>query len=121
MAEQSNADLIAEARDFVQMGSGINVMEADRLIEELSRELEAADQRATEYAAVIEKAEDFVTRHYLDTRFGDEVLPILATAPADVLREVKAAAWDEGAGDMAEHIDNGAWWEIQNPYQEGQS
>lgn len=46
MTEQTNAELIAEARDFVQMGSGINVMEADRLIEELARELEAADQRA---------------------------------------------------------------------------
>ena len=45
MTDHTNAEQIAEARDFVQLGSGINIVEADRLIEELSRELEAAEQR----------------------------------------------------------------------------
>lgn len=118
--------------------------EARGVIQRLSDALEAADQRAAqaeaelkdayrtdipslkeqrdELAAVVEKAEDYVTRHYFDTQMGTNVLTMLVgDDPADALRVVKAEAWDEGAGDMAEHIDNGAWWEIQNPYQEEQS
>lgn len=57
--------------------------ERDRFID-LKR---AVEQERNQLAAVIEQVEDYVTRHYLDTRFGDEVLPMLATAPADALRE----------------------------------
>lgn len=123
--------------------------EARGVIRRLADALEAADQRAEEaesdrdlfkreqvrlaarcdqaqnerdaLAAVIEQAEDHLTRHFLDMLVADEVLPILASAPADALREVKADVWDEGADAMAEHIDNGAWWEIQNPYRGEQS
>ena len=121
-----HADLIAEARDFVQMGSGINVMEADRLIEDLSRELETADQRAAELAAVVEKVLNHDPLHGADSGLhcggmAPCIRNILDSAPADALRELKADVWDEGADAMAEHIDNGAWWEIQNPYQEEQS
>ena len=122
-----NADLIAEARDFVQMGSGINVMEADRLIEELARELEVADQRAVqaeaelkdayrtdipslkeqrdELAAVVEKAEDYVTRHYFDTQMGTNVLTMLVgDDPADALAEHDAALIEKLADEW--HADN---------------
>lgn len=117
MTEQTNAELIAEARQLIRHSS-VSVPEHANMLGRLADALEAADQRAMQaeaelrdvwrtdipslkdardqLAAVVEKAEDYVTRHYLDTRFGDEVLPMLATAPTDALREVKAEAWDEG-------------------------
>lgn len=54
------------------------------------------EERAAGLAAVIEWAEDFVTRHYLDTQMGQAVLTELSTPLGDALREVKAAVWDEG-------------------------
>lgn len=56
--------------------------------------------------AVVEKAEDHLTRHYLDMRVADEVLPILAAAPADVLRERDARVWDEGDAARRMYVEN---------------
>ena len=84
------------------------------------------DQR-NQLADVIEKVREWADRNN-ETGYGTgtgasalEILDILATAPADALREHDALVWDEGADAMAEHIDNGAGWEIQNPYREEQS
>lgn len=78
MTEQSNAELIA-AHQFDSGNCACGLPWHECSYAPYAERLEAADQRAAEYAAVVEKAEDFVTRHYLDTRFGDEVLPILAS------------------------------------------
>lgn len=104
----------------------LSAEEAERAEKRWERRVRIAEQERDQYAAVVEKAEDFVTRHYLDTTFGDEVLPILA-APADALREHDARVWDEGfeAG-WAEKGDLGAFvndvWDAKtpNPYREGQ-
>lgn len=127
-----NAELIAEARDFVQMGSGINVVEADRLIEELSRELEAAEKRAEEaeeyaqrvghahkechgqrdqLAAVVEKVRRVGTK-------TPELIDILATAPAAALREHDARVWDEAIDAASEQ---GTIQLPDNPYRKEQS
>src|SRR5690606_14443773 len=91
MTEQANAELIAKANAISTNDVVANPRRYRNLIVRLAAALEAADQRAAEYAAVVEKAEAFVTWHYPDTRFGDEVLPILASTGADVLREHDAA------------------------------
>lgn len=130
-----NIDLIAEARDIWEADD----LYPDQMIPRLVKALEAADQRAMQaeaelrdvwrtdipslkdardqLAAVVEKAEDYVTRHYLDMRFGDEVLPILATAPADALREhdakVRAKAVRDARDEMGVYVgdEDSEWWD----------
>ena len=92
-AAQRDADLGQWADDLLAI---ITTAPADALREHDAKVRALANQERDQIAAVIEQAEDYVTRHYLDTRFGDEVLPFLATAPADALRELKADVWDEG-------------------------
>lgn len=92
-AAQRDADLGQWADDLLAI---ITTAPADALREHDAKVRALANQERDQIAAVIEQAEDYVTRHYLDTRFGDEVLPVLATAPADALRELKADVWDEG-------------------------
>jgi len=113
-----HADLIAEARDIWEADD----LYPDQMIPRLVKALEAAERRAEEaerehqgahgaydllreknrqtrqqrdaLAAVVEKV-----RAYLEEgkgAYAPDLLDILATAPADVLREVKAEAWDEG-------------------------
>lgn len=91
------AAVVEKVRAYLEEGKGAYTPDLlDILATAPTTDGSAADQRAAEYAAVIEQAEDYVTRHYLDTRFGAEVLPILAADSADALREVKAEAWDQG-------------------------
>ena len=95
----------------------LSAEEAERAEKRWKDRAVEAERERDALAAVVEKAEDFVTRHYLDTRFGDEVLPILASAPADALREVKADVWDEGFSHCfdSEYADGGASL-LDNPY-----
>lgn len=117
MTEQTNAALIAEA------GHAILTNDYERayhggLVERLAAALEAAEQRAAEYAAVVEKVRTFIERQSGWFRYRAEpVSTVLDTAPADALREVKAEAWDE----------TGGWTRAssgthpRNPYREEQS
>lgn len=104
MTEQTNAELIAEARTYVtDEYITPDTRPEESLIRRLAAALEAADQRAAEYAVVVEKVralsdwegpnespakEDFVV--LLDS--------ILATAPAAALRE-HACTEDDGQGE----------------------
>lgn len=141
MTEQTNAEMIAENRKWVRLHRGneyqaeaarrmaliLDALEAlERDFEELTEELIEHEQghmaeceKARALAAVVGKVRDYLEEG--KGAYAPDLLDILTTAPADLLRDVKADVWDEGAGDMAEHLDNGAWWEIQNPYQEEQS
>lgn len=150
--EQTNAELITEANKLLAENQWTSGWGVESLAERLADALEAAEKRAENaegerdlfkreqvrlaarcdqaqnerdaLASVVEKAEDFVTRHYLGTRFGDEVLPILTAAGADALREVKAEVWDEAFAAGVNHdIGDGenAPELIQNPYREEQS
>lgn len=139
---------LAECSECSEEGTSTATRCDGDIIRRLANALEAADQRAAEaekrwygefkasvgeyqkvideLAAVVEEVREVLRPD--EAKLGrtprsvlEEARSALATAPDDALRDVKAAAWEEGAGDMAEHIDNGAEWEIQNPYQEGQS
>ena len=96
MTKQTTEALIAEA------GHAILTNDYERayhggLVERLADALEAAEQRAAEYAAVVEKVRVFIERQSGWFRYRAEpVSTVLATAPADALREVKADVWDEG-------------------------
>ncbi|MGO2188841.1 MAG: hypothetical protein ACTH4Y_11435 [Microbacterium gubbeenense] len=68
---------------------------------------EAADQRTAEFAAVVKKVRDEVIKAQLDPDLGDwadDLLDILATAPADALREHDVALIEELADEW--HADN---------------
>ena len=121
MSEQTNAELIDEARQLIRHSS-VSAPEHANMLGRLAAALEAAEQRADQaeataehlhdedtreivaltqerdaLAAVVEKVRVFIERQSGWFRYrADPVSTVLATAPADALREVKAEAWDEG-------------------------
>ena len=171
MTEQTNADLIAEAKSRAQLcdadtreamrdtgniivrlaaaleAAGRRAEQAEATAEHLhdedSREIVALTQERDAALAVIEKvrayAESIPRTRDRDVNPGlsnrswltaQDVLGILASAPADALREMKAEAWDEGhdTGWEDRHQDALAGWmtsgphesEAVNPYREEQ-
>lgn len=125
MSEQNNAELIAEANKLLAENQWTSGWGVESLAERLAERLEAADQRAAEYAAVVEKAGRVLTTDYHGSPAEADVLPILATVPADALRELKADVWDEGlkaglreGNDKARGVVNNP---PLNPYRKGQS
>lgn len=65
---------------------------------------------------VIEDARDHSRKNFNVVKESYGQYLARAILASDALRERDAEKWDEGADAMAEHIDNGAGWEIQNPY-----
>lgn len=109
-----NADLIAEARDVLSrpIRADHESEEARGVIQRLVYALEATEHRATEYAAVVEKVRAWADRNKgmgYGTGTGAsalEILDILATAPADALRERDAEKWDEGDAARRMYVEN---------------
>lgn len=145
MTEQTNAELIADVRsidsDWVLDNSPDDSVET---IQELAAALEAAEQRAEKAEATAEHLHDEDSREivaltqerdalaavvekvraWAGSHSGSAVSIIrslLATAPSDALREVKADAWDEGATAASEGYDLPDAAQIHNPYRKGQS
>lgn len=89
MTDTTNAELIAENRKWLRLhqANSYQAEAARRMIRVLDA-LEAADQRAAELAAVVEKVRAWAGSHSGST--VSIIRSLLATAPADVLREVKA-------------------------------
>lgn len=101
MTEQTNAELIAEARgiDFVWVLDN-SPDDSVETIQELADALEAADQRAAELAAVVEKVRAWAGSH--SGSAVSIIRSLLATAPADALREHDEALIEKLA-DKAQH------------------
>lgn len=77
-------------------------------------------RKAAELSAVVEKARAVIECESGWFRYrAGRVLDILATAPADALREVKATAWDEGVNAEARAAVT-ASPRIKNPYRKEQ-
>lgn len=105
MTEQTNAELIAEARERADHpDTGSNVAQCLR---EIADALEAAERKAAELAAVIEQTEDFVTRHYLDMEMGRSLIEVLAIEPGGALREHDAALIEGLADEFAARLPDG--------------
>lgn len=82
----------------------------------------ALRRKAAELSAVVEKARAVIECESGWFRYrAGRVLDILATAPDDALREVKAEAWQEGAYRVYNStLDEAEWWwsdwASENPY-----
>ena len=83
MSDQTNADLIEEGRlagcsECAEEGTSPPMRCDGDLIRRLTDALESAERvlahDAEASAAALLEVEDFVTRHYLDTRMGADVL-----------------------------------------------
>ena len=124
MSKQTIAELIAEARQLIRHSS-VSVPEHANMLGRLATALEAAEQRAelaeanlsveenknagyraknNQLAAVVEKVRAADSASSSWDHFGHLVMDILATAPADALREHDAALI-EGLADEW-HADN---------------
>lgn len=139
MTEQTNAELIATAKAMrEQMGETPKTGSILALWFETAERLEAADQQKCnalcrdveqerdQYAAVVEKVRGWAE----EPGDADEIAfadlnSILATAPEDALRELKADVWDEGLTAGLRESNNHARGVVNNPalnpYREEQS
>lgn len=121
MTEQTNAELIAEAKTYVtDEYITPDTSPEESLIRRLAAALQAAEQRAAEYAAVVEKVRTVIHGPSGLSINEEKVWQIVnsATAPDDALREVKADVWDEAIDSACEQ---GTIQLPDNPYREEQS
>lgn len=128
MTEQTNAELIVDAR---QLGrhSIVSTPEHANMLGRLAAALEASGKKAAELAAVVEKVREWIAENrpikctYVGTEEDDAdiLLSLLATTPADALRELKADVWASGYN--AGYSDRSTPGEpfTRNPYKEEQS
>lgn len=114
--------VLVESADIRVVLDALAELEAERKV--LFASVDGAMDQRDELAAVIERARGYIADEW-DVESADrQLLTILNSAPADVLRERDAEKWDEGfdAGerDVHEHV---TWDEscIPNPYREGES
>lgn len=136
MSEQSNAELIAEAKSRAELCDADTreaVRDTGNIVARLAAALEAADRRAEQAEATAEHLHDEDTREIVAlTQERDALAAVVekvravihgpsglsineekvwqivnsATAPADALREVKAEAWYEGSVAQRMYVDN---------------
>ncbi|MGO2600911.1 MAG: hypothetical protein ACTH7X_08990 [Brevibacterium aurantiacum] len=148
MSDKTNDDMVTWLRR--EHTNDLSPLGRDYTDEEIAAALEAADQRAEDTErerdsamasyedylrirherdaalAMIEKVQGEVSKGEFDPDLGDwadELLDLLATAPAAVLRERDAEKWEEGFTTGVNH-DLGDWDSppelIKNPYREEQ-